>query len=114
MMQPKKRRKKSRFVDGRVSGERALASRYASFYADVKMIEWVGLAETLPAIAKDLGVAISGMRRTQIAIACMAEMIRQGLRLPDDYVPSWQKAPNLGIIYKSKRLNGRVSNNHGS
>lgn len=85
--------------------ERVQASLYAGWFADQREIEWKSLAVTLPVIAAELEIDISGMKRTQIAMSCMAKLKADGQIVPEGYIPPWDRAYGSLIAKSVTRAN---------
>lgn len=107
------RKNTTRRVSGRGTGERQLASLYASYYAEISWIEWVALRDTIRVIARELNVPTSGLSRSQIALACMREIQRLGYRLPEGYIPHWERVSNMMILKRHPHRTGRRSAHPG-
>lgn len=106
-------KKKRRCVSGRDSGDREKASLYASYYAEIAMIEWITLRHTIHVIARDLCIPTAGLRRSQIAVACMVRMQETGQHPPEGYIPHWERASAIMLIKHHPRRTGRHSAHPG-
>lgn len=106
-------KKKRRCVSGRDTGDRKKAGIYASYYAEVAKIEWITLRETINVIARDLGISTAGLRRSQIALACMLQIQELGYHPPEGYIPHWERVSAIMIIKHHPRRTGRHSAHPG-